>query len=143
MMISHSFQYTATLGFQVLLIGIAVGQAVKGGMTAGDCVMVISLSTLIANQVWNLSNRMLEFFEQYGVIIDSIELVTRPHEIVDRQAPADLKATRGEIEIRQAHFAPAEAPPVFEGLNLTIVGGEKARLLGPTAPGHSTPARLR
>src|SRR5258708_6772366 len=105
MMISHTFQYTTTLGFQVLLIGIAVGQAVKGGMTAGDSGMGSSLSTLSATQAWSLCHRMLEVFEQYGVIIDSIELVTRPHEIVDRQAAPDLKVPRGEIEFRQVHFA--------------------------------------
>jgi ATP-binding cassette subfamily B protein len=141
-MISHLFQYTATLGFQVLLIGIAVAQAVNGRLTAGDCIMVISLSTLIANQVWNLSNRMLEFFEQYGVIVDAIDLVTRPHEIIDRPAAAALKVRGGEIEFRQVHYAHAEGTPVFQGLTLKIAGGEKVALVGPTGAGKSTLVKL-
>ena len=141
-MVSQTFQYTATLGFQVLLIGMAVAQAVSGRMTAGDCVMVVSLATMIANQVWNLSNRMLEFFEQYGVLGDSIDLVAQPHEIVSRPGAADLRVTQGEIEFRQVYFAHADRTPVFEGLNVRIKGGEKVALVGPTGAGKSTFIRL-
>ena len=141
-MVSQTFQYTATLGFQVLLIGMALAQAVRGTMTAGDCIMVVSLATLIANQVWNLSNRMLEFFEQYGILADSIDLVTQPHEIVDRTDAVPLHITKGEIEFRQVYFAHADRTPVFEGLNVRIAGGEKVALVGPTGAGKSTLVRL-
>jgi ATP-binding cassette, subfamily B, bacterial len=140
--LSHMVLHVAVLAFQVLLIGIAVAQAVYGRMSAGDCIMVVSLSTLIANQVWSLSNRMLEFFEQYGVLADSIDLVTRPHEIVDRPSVGALKVASGEIEFRQVYFAHADGTPVFEGLNLRIAGGEKVGLVGPTGAGKSTLVRL-
>jgi len=136
--LSHTIQYTATLSFQVLLIGIAVAQAVNGTMTAGDTVMVISLATLIANQVWGLSTRMLEFFEQYGVVADCLDLVARPHEIVDETDARELHVSRGEIEFRQVYYAHAEGTAVFEGLNLKIAPGEKVALVGPTGAGKST-----
>lgn len=141
-MVSQTFQYSATLGFQVLLIGMAIAQAVYGRMNAGDCVMVVSLATMIANQVWNLSNRMLEFFEQYGVLADSLDLVTQPHEIVNHPDAGELRVTQGEIEFRQVYFAHADGTPVFEGLNVRIKGGEKIALVGPTGAGKSTFVRL-
>ncbi len=141
-MVSYAFQHAATLAFQVTLIGIALAEAVYGKMTAGDCVMVVSLSTLIANQVWGLSNRLLEFFEQYGILADSIDLVTRPHEIVDRPAAGELRVTRGAIEFREVYFAHADHTGVFEGLNLRIEGGEKVALVGPTGAGKSTLVKL-
>ena len=141
-MLSQTFQYTATLGFQVLLIGLAILQAVHGTMTAGDCIMVVSLATLIANQVWNLSNRMLEFFEQYGILADSLDLVTQPHEIVSRTDATELRVQHGEIEFRQVYFAHADRTPVFQGLNVRIQGGEKVALVGPTGAGKSTFVRL-
>jgi ATP-binding cassette subfamily B protein len=111
-------------------------------MTAGDCIMVVSLATMIANQVWALSNRMLEFFEQYGILADSLDLVTQPHEIVNRVDATELQVTRGEIEYRQVYFAHADRTPVFEGLNVRIAGGEKVALVGPTGAGKSTFVRL-
>ncbi len=141
-MLSHTFQYSATLAFQVLLIGLAIAQAVNGSMTAGDCIMVVSLATMIANQVWNLSNRMLEFFENYGVLADSLELVTQSHEIVNRAAAGELQVQRGEIELRQVYFAHADGTPVFQGLNVRIKAGEKLALVGPTGAGKSTFVRL-
>ncbi len=141
-MVSQTFQYSATLAIQVLLIGMAIAQAVSGSMTAGDCIMVVSLATMIANQVWALSTRMLEFFEQYGILADSIELVTQPHEIVNRADAAELRVTKGEIEFRQLYFAHGDGTAVFEGLNVRIRGGEKIALVGPTGAGKSTFVRL-
>lgn len=140
--LAHLFQHGATLAFQIGLIAIAAAEVIGGAMTVGDFVMVISLSSLIANQVWALSNRFLEFFEHYGTVSDSIELISQPHEIVDRPTAQPLRVTRGEVEFRHIYFAHPESPAVFENLHLRIAGGEKVALVGPSGAGKSTLIKL-
>jgi ATP-binding cassette subfamily B protein len=140
--VTHFFQHGATIAFQVGLTAIAVVEVINGAMTTGDFVMVVSLSTIIAGNVWTLSQRLLEFFEQYGIVEESIELVAQPHEIVDRPMAAPLRAKRGAIEYRDVHFAHADGTPVFAGLNLRIESGEKTALVGPTGAGKSMLVRL-
>lgn len=140
--IAHTFQHGATVAFQIALIALAVTEVIDGTMSAGDFVMVVSLSTLIATQVWSLSNRFLDFFEQYGTVSDSIELISRPHEIVDPPASRPLAVTRGEIEFRAVDFAHPESPAVFQSLNLHIRPGEKVALVGPSGAGKTTLIKL-
>ncbi len=135
-------QHGATLVFALLLIGIAVAEVLGGGMTVGDFVMVISLSTLISNQIWGLSTRFLEFFENYGTVAEAIALVSLPHEIVDTPAARPLTVPAGAIEFRAIHFAHSDHLSVFEGLNLSIAGGEKIALVGPSGAGKSTLVKL-
>jgi len=135
-------QHGATLVFALVLIGIAVAEVLGGGMTVGDFVMVVSLATLISNQTWALSTRFLEFFENYGTVAEAIELVSQPHEIVDAPAARPLTVTTGAIEFRAIHFAHSDRLSVFEGLNLSIAGGEKVALVGPSGAGKSTLVKL-
>jgi ATP-binding cassette subfamily B protein len=140
--IMHFFQHGATIAFQVGLIAIAIVEVLQGAMTTGDFVMVVALSNIIANNVWGLSQRLLEFYEQYGIVEESIELVAQPHEIVDRPSAAPLQVDKGTIEYRDVHFAHADGTPVFTGLNLRIASGEKTALVGPTGAGKSMLVRL-
>jgi ATP-binding cassette subfamily B protein len=140
--ITHFFQHGATIVFQIGLIAIAIIEVLNGVMTTGDFVMVVSLSTIIANNVWALSLRLIEFYEQYGIVEESIELVAQPHEIVDLPGARPLRVERGVIEYRDVHFSHADGTPVFAGLNLRIESGEKAALVGPTGAGKSMLVRL-
>ncbi len=140
--VAYLFQHGATLLFQVGIIFYAIAEVIDGTMTPGDFVMMVSLSTLVAAQVWTLSNRLTEFFEHLGTLQGAIELITQPHEIVDRPDARDLVVGAGEIEFRQVYFAHHDGTPVFEGINVRIASGEKVALVGPSGAGKSTLVRL-
>ncbi|MFN3075488.1 MAG: ABC transporter ATP-binding protein [Alphaproteobacteria bacterium] len=135
-------QFNATLLFQILLVGLSVSEVMAGRMKPGDFVMVFSLSNLVAGNVWGLSNRLFDWFEHVGNLTEAIELITRPHEIVDPPGARSLRIDGGRVEVRGLHFAYADGTRVFTGLDLSIREGEKVALVGPSGAGKSTLVRL-
>ncbi len=134
--------FNALLLFQIALIGIAVSEAVAGRMSIGDFAMVFSLASVVGLNVWNLSHRMLGFFEHLGTLSGALGLVVRPHEVVDRPDARPLEVAAGAVEVRGVRFAHGDGTPVFENLNLTIAAGEKVALVGPSGAGKSTLIKL-
>ncbi|MBF0334028.1 MAG: ABC transporter ATP-binding protein [Alphaproteobacteria bacterium] len=135
-------QYNATLAFQIGLIALAVSEVVAGRMGAGDFVMAFSLANLVAINVWNLSGRLVDWFEHMGILGEAIGLLTQPHEIVDRPDAVPLRVGEGAISFRGVSFRHGDGTRVFEDLDLTVRGGETVALVGPSGAGKSTLVKL-
>ncbi|MBF0305622.1 MAG: ABC transporter ATP-binding protein [Alphaproteobacteria bacterium] len=138
----HLVQYNATLAFQIGLVALAVGEVVAGRMTTADFVMVFSLANLVAINVWNLSGRFVDWYEQVGNLGEAITLLTRPHEIVDRPGSVPLVVSEGRIRFERVSFSHGDGTPVFEALTLEVRRGETVALVGPSGAGKSTLVRL-
>ena len=134
--------FNALLVFQITLIGIAVNEATAGRMTVGDFAMVFSLASIVGLNVWNLSTRMLHFFEHLGILSGALHTILRPHEITDRPGAPALEVRGGGIAFRGVSFAHADGTPVFKELDLTIAPGERVALVGPSGAGKSTLVKL-
>ncbi|ABK45896.1 ABC transporter related protein [Magnetococcus marinus MC-1] len=142
LIIMNSVLYTITLFFQVLLLAMVVHRVVKGELGVGDFVLVFSLITIVVNNVWNLSQRMLEFYEQLGILAEALAMVGQPHEIQDAPQAQPLQVTQGEVVFERLHFNHGDGHGVFHGLDLTIKAGEKVGLVGPSGAGKSTLVKL-
>lgn len=136
------FMATAMLSLQLVLIWMAVTDAVSGAITLGAFTMIFFLGNMIARSVQELSFRMLDFFEQLGTLDEALALVTQPHEIVDAPDAVPLNVTKGEIAFRGVTFAHGDGHPVFQDLNLVIKPGQKVGLVGKSGAGKSTLIKL-
>lgn len=138
----HFVLFTLTLLCQLGLLAMAVQKVASGEMTAGEFMLVFSLASLVFNNVWGLSQNLLNFFEQLGVVSDALELVSRPHEIVNIPNAKPLLVQGGGIIICNLTFRFADGHAVFENLNLEIKPGQKVGLVGPSGAGKSTLIKL-
>ncbi|HAT51179.1 MAG: ABC transporter ATP-binding protein [Nitrospirae bacterium] len=134
--------YTATIGFHLSLIAMAMHQVLAGHLTVGDFMMVFSMASLIVNNVWTLSQRMLEFYEHLGILGEAVELVAQKLEISEIPQARKLQVTGGEIRVNDLHFSHHDGRKVFTGLNLVVHPGEKIGLVGPSGAGKSTLLKL-
>ena len=138
MEIMRWFQFVAALVLIVGLLLVALRELGAGHLTAGGFAMVFALSLQIVNDARGLSRRFLEFFEYLGNITDGVNIIVRPHEVVDQPDAKPLALSRGEIQFADVSFSHDGGMAVFQDLNLTIKPGQKVGLVGPSGAGKST-----
>ena len=134
--------YSGMQLFQISLVGITLYLTMRGQMAVGDTVKMVSLSTLLMNNIWGAASRMLDLLEQVGQFTSALDSVFVPHNIVDRVDAKPLCVTKGEIVIKDLSFSHLDGKSVFDHLSLTIAGAQKIGLVGPSGAGKSTLIKL-
>ncbi|MEJ0070110.1 MAG: ATP-binding cassette domain-containing protein [Pseudomonadota bacterium] len=142
LLVIRLFQSVGVLSMMAALGYVALTDMLERGGDLGSFTLVFSLSGLIALNVWNLSNRMLDFFDNMGTLTEAIDLVTQPHEIVDRPGARPLAVRSGRIDVEAMSFAHPDGLSLFDRLELHIGAGEKVALVGPSGGGKSTLVKL-
>lgn len=132
------FQFTAAMLLMLGIVGYAIRIWSEHGMSAGEFAMAASLALLLIEQARGLSRKFLDFFEYLGNVTDAVNIIVRPHEVIDGPAARALKVRQGRVELQDVGFAYTTGNPVFSHLDLTIRAGEKVGFVGFSGSGKST-----
>jgi len=139
--IMRLFQVIAVVSLLGVMVWLALRATLAGQLDLGSFTLVFTLSNFIALNVWNLSNRMLDFFEQIGTLTESIDLVTQPHEIVDHAGARPLAVSRAPSPFATS-ATPIRRLAAVRQAQPGGGGGREGALVGPSGAGKSTLIKL-
>jgi ATP-binding cassette subfamily B multidrug efflux pump len=110
----------------------------NGMISVGAIAIAIGLSMRINGMsqwiMWEIS----ALFENIGTVYDGMEMMTKPHDILDRPGAKALTAPKGEIVYDHVRFHYGKSKGVIEDFSLLIKPGEKVGLVGRSGAGKTT-----
>ncbi|MDE2079681.1 MAG: ABC transporter ATP-binding protein, partial [Patescibacteria group bacterium] len=115
---------------------------VQGAMTLGTFVLVQVYIIQLASQLWNFGAIVRTVYEVYADSKEMVEMLALPHEIQDAPNASVLAVSKGDITFDDVVFNYNETRTVLDHVSLTIPGGQKVALVGPSGAGKTTFVRL-
>ncbi len=107
-----------------------------GNISAGDVVMVSTLTFRILHGSRELALALVDTTQQLGAIADTLKIIVQPHALDDPEA--NLALSQGQIEFRDVTFRYPDGRRVFEHFELSIPAGQKVGIVGSSGAGKST-----
>jgi ATP-binding cassette subfamily B protein len=110
-------------------------------ITAGDIILVLTLTISIRHDIASLGNRFNRFAEVVGQVKEGLDNILNEHEVTDTPHAQELEVSAGEIIFKDISFK-YDAHEIFKNLNLRIHPGERVGLIGRSGAGKSTLMKL-
>lgn len=107
-------------------------------VTAGDFALIMMISISIFQSIWYFTSQFAQLYEDIGRCRQALTIVTTEHEIKDNANAHKLEVIKGTIKFESVSFSFQPNKSVFDGLSLTIPGGQKLGLVGYSGSGKST-----
>ncbi|MCI0754589.1 ABC transporter ATP-binding protein [Teichococcus vastitatis] len=131
---------TAVLTAVLLWWVVTLWQA--GRATAGDIVLVCTLGFTILHASRDLAMALVDLTQYVARMREALVSLLVPHDLPDVENAHRLLGKGGAVDFRDVTFsypqAPAGAPPILRGLNLSIPKGQKVGVVGRSGAGKST-----
>ncbi|MBB4063383.1 ABC transporter ATP-binding protein [Gellertiella hungarica] len=109
-----------------------------GDATTGAIAIAIGLVMRINGMSHWIMWEVSALFENIGMVYDGMDMLAKPHDIVDEKGATQLKGQKGEIRFENVRFHYGKNKGVIENLSLTIRPGEKIGLVGRSGAGKTT-----
>lgn len=106
-------------------------------ITLGDFALVITLCLSVADDIWDFTHELGDFFEEIGSFSQSLDLLIS-HEITDEKNAPDLNINKGEIIFSNVTFNYNKKGNIFEDKSVIINPKEKIGLVGYSGSGKTT-----
>lgn len=117
-----------------LSINLWLADSVSVGAIAASIALALRISSMSHWIMWEVS----ALFENIGVVIDGMSMLSKPHTVTDTRAARQLNANTGKIEFEHIRFHYGKDGGVIDDLTLKIASGEKIGLVGRSGAGKTT-----
>ena len=114
----------------------------RGQVEIGTLVALFPLVLRIRVQTDWLFMQASMLSEQYGSVLNGVEVLQRPISVEDKPNAPALPQVKGHICFQDVSFAYSSGKIVFEKLNLEILANQKVGLVGPSGAGKTTLVNL-
>lgn len=114
----------------------SVWQWQQGQITAGDVVLVSTLTFRILHGSRELALALVESTQQLGAIADTLQIINQPHALGD--VKTHLLPGQGQIDFEAVRYAYPGRGAVFDDFSVQIPAGQKVGIVGASGAGKST-----
>ena len=121
---------------------IAARQVQAGQLTLGQLTMVMAYLTQLYAPLESLTHKYTELQSSLAGAERAFALLDEQVDVQDREGALALDKARGDIELRDVHFAYKPGASVLAGANAHIPAGTRVGIVGRTGAGKTTLVNL-
>jgi len=123
-----------------LLLGAFL--TVQGEVTVGTLLAFFATAAVLRFPIESIGFLLSMALDTRNALDRYFEVLDEPDPLADTAAPRSIEAPRGELRFENVTFrypdAPADQPPLLDGVDLTVEPGETIALVGLTGSGKTT-----
>ncbi|WP_072392574.1 ABC transporter ATP-binding protein [Hyphomicrobium sp. CS1GBMeth3] len=136
-------QHVVLLFVRSTLAGAGLWLWWAGKATPGDVTYLLTTYFVVHGYLRDVGMHVHNLQRSINEMDELVELHATPIGIVDREGAKPMRIERGEIRFEDVvfHYG-AHATPLYEGLSVTIRGGERVGLVGRSGSGKTTFVKL-
>jgi ATP-binding cassette subfamily B protein len=120
----------------------AVGSWAHARITAGDVVVITTLTFRILHGSRDVVLAFVESLQQFSFIEETLRVVGRIHGVCDAPGARRMRRGPGAVEFRNVSFGYDPGRPVLRNVSFCVSPGEKVGIVGLSGAGKTTIAQL-
>ena len=133
--------------FMIMIeIGLLFGATAlwgKGGLQLGDFVLIQAYLLSTFDRLVQINRELRRFNDAFADASELVFMLEMPHEIQDAPHAENLRIKNAQIAFKGVEFYFRDPKnPILSNFDLTIPGGQKVALVGPSGAGKTTITRL-
>lgn len=129
----------------VLILGVVgwsvwlwLGGTASVGVVAAATALTLRLNGMSGWIMWAVSN----LFQNLGIVSEGMETIAQPIRLTDRKTAQPLTVSQGQIDVQNLSHHYGKETGGLDGINITILPGQKVGLVGASGAGKSTLIKL-